>query len=210
MSEVLGSFSADHAALYTAYRNIIPNELSFVFQKGGLSIYFLISTSCFPGGVPATKYKNHFLICSSSRQHQPRMLDNAGSVSLVFNYSTPRCVFMAPVSSAVFCDSNVDLRGVFSKRIVASVIILMGVFSWRKNISYFVQIYFQLLTVLLFSSQLPADLRYRHCFTFVEVNNWWLLTSVAFTFTKSFSKCKSQNLKFKGALKIAECLKQSV
>ena len=41
MSEVLGSFSADHAALYTAYRNIIPNELSFVFQKGGLSIYFL-------------------------------------------------------------------------------------------------------------------------------------------------------------------------
>ena len=42
MSEVLGSFSADHAALYTAYRNIIPTELSFVFQKGGLSIYFLI------------------------------------------------------------------------------------------------------------------------------------------------------------------------
>ena len=42
MSEVLGSFSADHAALYTAYRNIIPNELSFVFQKGGLSIYFLL------------------------------------------------------------------------------------------------------------------------------------------------------------------------
>ena len=41
MSEVLGSFSADHAALYTAYRNIIPNELSFDFQKGGLSIYFL-------------------------------------------------------------------------------------------------------------------------------------------------------------------------
>ena len=110
MSEVLGSFSADHAALYTAYRKIIPNELSFFFHKGGLSIYFLISTSCFPGGVPATKYKNHFLICSSSRQHQPRMLDNAGSVSLVFNYSTPRCVLMAHVSSAVFCDSNVETQ----------------------------------------------------------------------------------------------------
>ena len=67
----------------------------------------------------------------------------------------------------------VDLRGVYSKRIVASVIILMGVFSWRKNISYFVQIYFQLLTLLLFSSQLPADLRYRHCFTFVEVGGYW-------------------------------------
>ena len=151
MSEVLGSFAADHAALYTAYRNIIPNELSFVFQKGGLFIYFLISTSCFPGGVPPTKYKNHFLICNSSRQHQPRMLDNAGSVSLVFNYSTPRCVLMAHVSSAVFCDSNVDLRGVYPKRIVASVIILMGVFSWRKNISYFVQIYFQLLNPVYFS-----------------------------------------------------------
>ena len=80
--------------------------------------------------------------------------------------------FHAHVSSAVFCDSNVDLRGIYSKRIVASVIILMGVFSWRKNISYFVQIYFQVLTLLLFSSQLPADLRYRHCFTFVEVGGY--------------------------------------
>ena len=83
MSKVLGSFYADEAALHIAKRNIKPDELSLVFQEGGLSIYFLISTSCFPGGVPATKYKNHFLICSSSRQHQPRMLDNAGSVSLV-------------------------------------------------------------------------------------------------------------------------------
>ena len=42
ISEVLESFYADHAALYTAFRNIIPNELSFVFQKDGLTIYFLI------------------------------------------------------------------------------------------------------------------------------------------------------------------------
>ena len=158
MSEVLGSFSADHAAPYTAYRNITPNELSFVFQKGGLSIYFLISTSCFPGGVPATKYKNHFLICSSSRQHQPRMLDNAGSVSLVFNYSTPRCVLTTHVSSAViFCDFNVESRGVFSTKIAASLIILMGVLCWCKNTVYFIQISFQLLISLLLSSQLPAD-----------------------------------------------------
>ena len=88
------------------------------------------------------------------------MLDNAGSVSLVFNYSTPRCVFMTHVSSAMLqCDSNVDFRGVHSKRIAASSIILMGVLSWCTNILYFVQIYFQLLISLLFSSQLPADLR---------------------------------------------------
>jgi len=172
MSEGLGSFSADCAALHIAKRNCPPNEISLVFRKDGFSICFLILTSCFLGGVPATKYKNNFRLCSSTRQHQPRMLDNAGSVGLVFNYSTPRCVFMAHVSSAVFCDSNVDLRGVYPKRIVASVIILMGVFSWRKNISYFVQIYFQLLILLLFSSQLPADLRYRHCFTFVEVGGY--------------------------------------
>ena len=36
ISEVVGSFSADHTALYTAYRKIIPNELSFFFHKGGL------------------------------------------------------------------------------------------------------------------------------------------------------------------------------
>ena len=57
------------------------------------------------------------------------------------------------------CDSNVDFRGVHSKRIAASSIILMGVLSWCTNILYFVQIYFQLLISLLFSSQLPADLR---------------------------------------------------
>jgi len=55
MSEVLGSFSADRAALYIANRNCKPNELSLVFRKDGFSICFLISTSCFLGGVPATK-----------------------------------------------------------------------------------------------------------------------------------------------------------
>ena len=42
MSEVLGSFSADEAALYIAKRNIQPDELSLNFQKGGVSIYFFI------------------------------------------------------------------------------------------------------------------------------------------------------------------------
>ena len=159
MSEGLGRFSADRAALHIAKRNCPPNELSLVFWKDGFSICFIILMSCFLG-VPATKYKNNFHLCSSTQQHQPRMLDNAGSVGLVFNYSTPRCVFMMHVSSAVLqCDSNVDFRGVHSKRIAASLIILMGVLSWCTDILYFVQIYFQLLISLLFSSQLPADLR---------------------------------------------------
>ena len=43
MSKVFGSFSADEAALHIAKRNIKPDELSLVFQEGGLSIYFFIS-----------------------------------------------------------------------------------------------------------------------------------------------------------------------
>ena len=43
MSEVLGSFSADRAALYIANRNCKPNELSLVFRKDGFSICFLNS-----------------------------------------------------------------------------------------------------------------------------------------------------------------------
>ena len=83
MSEVLGSFSADPAALFTVNKNFVTNELSLAFQNDGNPICFLILTSCFPGGVSATKYKNYFRFCSSTRQHQPRMLDNTGSVSLV-------------------------------------------------------------------------------------------------------------------------------
>ena len=156
---MLGSFSADHAALFTVRKNLKTNELSFAFQKYGNPIYSLILTSCFPGGVPATNLKNYFRYCSSTRQHQPRMLDNAGSVSLVFDYSTPRCVLTHVSSVRLQRDSNVEFRGVRSKRIAASSIILMGVLSWCTNILYFAQIYFQLLISLLFSSQLPADLR---------------------------------------------------
>ena len=112
MSEVLGSFSADRAALYIANRNCKPNELSLVFRKDGFSICFLILTSCFLG-VPATKYKNNFRLCSSTQQQQPQMLDNAGSVSLVCNYSTPRCVLVTHANSALLkCDFNMDFRGV--------------------------------------------------------------------------------------------------
>jgi len=42
MSKVLGSFSADQATLYIANRNIKPDELSLVFQEGGLSICFFM------------------------------------------------------------------------------------------------------------------------------------------------------------------------
>ena len=146
--------------MFTVSKNLKTNELSFAFQKDGNPIYSLILTSCFPGGVPATNHKNYFCYCSSTRQHQPRMLDNAGSVSLIFNYSTPRCALTTHVSSAViFCDSNVESRGVFSTRIAASLIIFMGVLGWCKNIMYCIQISFQLLISWLLSSQLPADSR---------------------------------------------------
>jgi len=115
-SEVLGSFSADHAALFTVSKNLKTNELSLAFQKDGNPIYSLILTSCFPGGVPATNLKNYFHYCSSTRQHQPWMLDNAGSVSLIFNYSTPRCALTTHVSSAVIFVTPTWNQEVFSQR----------------------------------------------------------------------------------------------
>ena len=42
MSKVLGSFSADEAALHITKRNITSIELSLIFQEGGLSIHFFI------------------------------------------------------------------------------------------------------------------------------------------------------------------------
>ena len=63
MSEVLGSFFADHAALCTVSKNLFTNELSLAFQKDGIPICSLILTSCFPGGVSAT---NHTKITSLS------------------------------------------------------------------------------------------------------------------------------------------------
>ena len=42
-SEVLGSFSADHAALFTVSKNLKTNELSLAFQKDGNPIYLLKS-----------------------------------------------------------------------------------------------------------------------------------------------------------------------
>ena len=161
MSEVLGSFFADHAALCTVSKNLFTNELSFAFQKDGIPICFLILTSCLPGGVSATKYKNYFRYCSLTQQHQPRMLDKAGSVSLIFNYSTPRCVLTMHVSSAqLFFVSPTWNQEVFSQRGLPTVLS----FSWEfcvgvKNIVYFIQISFQLLISLLLSSQLPADSR---------------------------------------------------
>ena len=46
MFKVLGSFSADEAALHIAKRNIKPDELSLVFQEGGLSMYFFNMCVC--------------------------------------------------------------------------------------------------------------------------------------------------------------------
>jgi len=126
MSKVLGSFSADEAALHIAKRNIKPDELSLVFQEGGLSIYFFILSSCFLGGVSATNTKN--IVHSSAVQ--PGSFNHESWITLalcpVNGSSAPRCVYMSHVSSAEFCDSNVDLRGV-SQRELPTV----KSFSWE-------------------------------------------------------------------------------
>ena len=159
MSKVLGSFSADEAALYVAKRNIKPDELSLVFQEGGLSIYFFILSSCFLGGVSATNTKNIF----RSSAVQPGSFSHESWITLalcpVNGSRAPRCGRHITREFCRVCDSNVVSRGVYSKGIVASFIIPMGVLSQCRNIFYFGQIHFQLLMPVYFSSQLPADSR---------------------------------------------------
>ena len=159
MSKVLGSFSADEAALHIAKRNIKPDELSLVFQEGGLSIYFFILSSCFLGGVSATNTKNIF----RSSAVQPGSFSHESWITLalcpVNGSRAPRCGRHITREFCRVCDSNVVSRGVYSKGIVASFIIPMGVLSQCRNIFYFGQIHFQLLMPVYFSSQLPADSR---------------------------------------------------
>ena len=159
MSKVLGSFSADEAALHIAKRNIKPHELSLVFQEGGLSTYFFILSSCFLGGVSAANTKNIF----RSSAVQPGSFSHESWITLalcpVNGSRTPRCGRHITREFCRVCDSNVVSRGVYSKGIVASFIIPMGVLSQCRNIFYFGQIHFQLLMPVYFSSQLPADSR---------------------------------------------------
>ena len=111
MSKVLGSFSADEAALHIAKRNIKPDEISLIFQEGGLYIYFFILSSCFLGGVSATNTKNIF----RSSAVQPGSFSHESWITLalcpVNGSSAPRCVCKSHVSSVELGDSNVDLRG---------------------------------------------------------------------------------------------------
>ena len=159
MSKVLGSFSADEAALHIAKRNIKPDELSLVFQEGGLSIYFFILSSCFLGGVSATNTKNIF----RSSAVQPGSFSHESWITLalcpVNGSRAPRCGRHITREFCRVCDSNVVSRGVYWKGVVASFIIPMGVLSQCRNIFYFGQIHFQLLMPVYFSSQLPADSR---------------------------------------------------
>ena len=159
MPKVLGSFSADEAALHIAKRNIKPDELSLVFQEGGLSIYFFILSSCFLGGVSAANTKKIF----RSSAVQPGSFCHESWITLalcpVNGSRAPRCGRHITREFCRVCDSNVVSRGVYSKGVVASFIIPMGVLSQCRNIFYFGQIHFQLLMPVYFSSQLPADSR---------------------------------------------------
>ena len=98
MSKVLGSFSADEAALHIAKRNIKPDELSLVFQEGGLSIYFFILSSCFLGGVSATNTKNIF----RSSAVQPGSFSHESWITLLMDHAHPSVVVLSHVSSVEF------------------------------------------------------------------------------------------------------------
>ena len=194
MSKVLGSFSADEAALHIAKRNIKPDELSLVFQEGGLSIYFLILSSCFLGGVSATNTKNIF----RSSAVQPGSFSHESWITLalcpVNGSSAPRCVFMSHVSSAEFCDSNVVRRGV-SLRELSTV----KSSSWESfvgaKLSYPCTTSVSAFdTLVLLTSQLPVHplgrpcgLVLRHCF--ISCCSQEVLGSVVFV---SSALCKEK------------------
>ena len=67
-------------------------------------------------------------------QYQPQMLYTAGSVSLIFNYSTPRCVLTMHVSSAqLFFVTPTWNQEVFSQRGLPPVLSFsFSVLCWCK------------------------------------------------------------------------------
>ena len=194
MPKVLVTFSVDEAAPNIAKRNIKPDELSLVFQEGGLSIYFFILSSCFPRGVSARNTKNIF--CSSPVQ--PSSFSHESWITLalrpVNGSSAPRCVFMSHVSSAEFCDSNVVRRGV-SLRGLSTV----KSSSWESfvgaKLSYLYTTSVSAFdSLFLLTSQLPAHplgrpcgLVLRHCF--ISCCSQKVLGSVVFVSSILFPEC---------------------
>ena len=161
--KVFGSFSADEEALHIAKRNIKPDELSLVFQEGGLSIYFFILSSCFLGGVSASNIKNIFRYPAV----QPGSFSHGSWITLalcpVNGSSAPRCVFMSHVSSAEFCDSNVVQRGVSLRGLSTvksfsweSCVGAKLSFSYTNSVSAFDSLF-------VFTSQLPPHPLGRPC-----------------------------------------------
>ena len=81
MYKVLESVTLDTQHVIS-WMHLKTHELSLVLQKDGLGPSILSShTSCFSEGFSASHTKRMFpFLCFVTRQHQPRMLDNAGSV----------------------------------------------------------------------------------------------------------------------------------
>ena len=115
MFKVLGCFSADRAALYTANRNNITNELSLFSQKDGNPMCFFILTSHFLRGVPAIYIKN----TSHSSANKPSSFNHAYESGIMLalcpvnGSSAPRCVVISQVSSAEFCVTPMWFEEVF-------------------------------------------------------------------------------------------------
>ena len=81
MYKVLESVTLDTQHVIS-WMHLTTHELSLVLQKDGLGPSILSShTSCFLEGFSALNTKRMFpFLCFVTRQHQPQMLDNAGSV----------------------------------------------------------------------------------------------------------------------------------
>ena len=81
MYKVLESVALDTQHVIS-WMHLKTHELSLVPQKDGLGPSILsFNTSCFSEGFSTSNTKRMFpFLCFVTRQHQPRMLDNAGSV----------------------------------------------------------------------------------------------------------------------------------
>jgi len=156
MFKVLGCFSADRAALYTANRNNITNELSLFSQKDGNPICFFILISCFLGGVSAISIKNIFHFSAV----QPGSFSHESWIMLalcpVNGSSAPRCVFMSHVSSAEFCDSNVVRRGVSLRGLSTVKSSLWESFVGAKLSYLYINSVSAFDSLFFLTSQLPA------------------------------------------------------
>ena len=119
MHKVLGSLTLDTQHIISWMH--LTHEVSSALQKDGLgSSIFSFNKSCFLERFSASNTKRMFpFLCFVTRQHQPRMLDNAGSVrnQVCFGTCEQGSYIMTPTWTLKRCFSM----------IIADVIMVVGV-----------------------------------------------------------------------------------